>query len=147
MIYTFTCPLCGDEQLQLPVSECDSRPRCTRCRRRLMTRNFGADWATLQVNTNGCKDHDNVPENKRTAPNLGIGISKAEARRRERAYAADVRKKREIAEAAGGNQGPQRMAMSVPTELYHGKIRETGDKHYWKDPKNRNRHKAWKVSK
>ena len=146
MIYTFTCKKCGDEQLMLPASECDSRPACTRCGR-MMTRNFGADWQSLQINTQGCKDHDNVPETKRTAPNLGIGISKSEARRRERAYAADVQKKRDVAEAAGGNRGSQRMEMSVPTELYHSKIRQTGDKSYWKDPKNRDRHKAWKVTK
>jgi hypothetical protein len=88
-----------------------------------------------------------VPETKRTASNLGRGITRKEARRRERAYADGVQQKREIAEAAGGNRGSQRMAMSVPTELYHGKIKETGDKAYWKDPKNRARHRAWKVAK
>lgn len=146
MIYTFTCKKCGDEQLSLPVDLCDSKPPCTRCGRK-MSRNFGADWGTLQFNTQSCKDHDEVPAAKRTAPNLAEGISPAEARRRERAYERDVRRKREVAEAAGGNQGSHRMAMSVPTELYHGKIRQTGDKHYWKDPKNRARHKAWKVAK
>jgi hypothetical protein len=146
MIYTFSCKKCGDEKLTLPVSECDSKPRCTRCGR-LMSRNFGADWETLQINTYGCRDHDDVPAAKRTAPNLGMGISPKEARRRERAYARDVQRKREVAEAAGGNRGQTRMSHSIPTELFHGKIRETGDKSYWKDPKNRERHKAWKVTK
>jgi hypothetical protein len=146
MIYTFTCKKCGDEQLSLPVDLCDSKPPCTRCGRK-MARNFGADWGTLQFSTYGCKDHDDVPETKRTASNLGRGITRKEARRRERAYADGVQQKREIAEAAGGNRGSQRMAMSVPTELYHGKIKETGDKAYWKDPKNRARHRAWKVAK
>lgn len=146
MIYSFDCSTCRRTvQLSLPVSECDSNPYCAKCGRP-MQRNFGADWKTLQINTQSCKDHDEVPAQKRTAPNLGMGISPKEARRRERAYANDVQKKRELAETAGGNRGLQRMTHSIPTELFHGKIRQTGDKHYWKDPKNRARHKAWKVT-
>ncbi len=145
MIYSFECTKHGTVQLTLPVSECEATPPCQACGKP-MQRNFGADWKTLQVNTQSCKDHDNVPATKRTAPNLGAGISPAEARRREVAYAADVQRKRDIAKEAGGNRGAQRMEYSIPTELYHSKIRQTADKSYWKDPKNRARHKAWKVT-
>lgn len=144
MRYSFSCPKHGTVQLSLPVSECESKPPCPTCKK-AMRRNFGADWETLQINTQSCADHDEVPAMKRTAPNLGAGITPAEARRRERAYHRDVQQKREVAAAAGGNRGAQRMELSVPTELFHGKIRETGDRSYWKDPKNRARHKAWKV--
>lgn len=146
MIYTFTCKKCGDEKLSLPVDLCDSKPPCTRCGKK-MQRHYGADWATLQFNTESCKDHDEVAPRKRTVANLGKGMTPKRARALERRYHEDVQQKRDIAEAAGGNRGAQRMAMSVPTELYHGKIKETGDKSYWKDPKNRARHKAWKVAK
>lgn len=145
MIYSFRCLFCQETvQLTLPVSKCESHPPCPTCKQ-AMQRDFMADWKTMQVNTQGCKDHDNVPAAKRTAPNLGQGITPREARRRERAYAAAVQQKREVAEAAGGNRGSQRMAMSVPTELFHSKIRETGDRAYWKDPKNRARHKNWRI--
>jgi hypothetical protein len=147
MIYSFECTKCRKTvQLTLPVSECDSKPPCEKCRQP-MRRNFGADWATLQVNTQSCKDHDEVPANKRTVANLGKGMTPKRARALERRYAEDVQSKRELAEVAGGNRGLQRMEMSVPTELYHSKIRQTGDRSYWKDPKNRARHKAWKVTK
>ena len=33
----------------------------------------------------------------------------------------------------------------IPGELFFGKMRETGDRNYWDDPKNRNRHSTWRV--
>jgi hypothetical protein len=33
----------------------------------------------------------------------------------------------------------------VPAELYHGKIRETGDKDYWSDKRNLEQHTDTKV--
>lgn len=37
------------------------------------------------------------------------------------------------------------MTNSIPADLYHGKIRETGDRHYWDSPKNRKRHKSTEI--
>ena len=36
-------------------------------------------------------------------------------------------------------------SMQIPAALYHGKIKQTGDRSYWDNPKNRNRHKSCKV--
>lgn len=40
------------------------------------------------------------------------------------------------------NQGGQKsktwkLTHSIPAELYYGKVRESGDKHFWSDEKNR----------
>lgn len=64
----------------------------------------------------------------------------AEAKRKERAYAQDLENKRRMARDAGAARGPMKMTHSVPAHLWHGKIRQTGDKNYWDDPKNRKRH-------
>lgn len=146
MNYSFDCSKHGTVQLSLPMSECESTPPCPTCGKQ-MQRNFIADWATMQVNTQGCKDHDEVAPRRRKVANLGHGMTPKRARALEQRYVADVQRKREVAEAAGGNRGANRLEMSVPTELYHGKIAETGDKTYWKDPKNKARHKAWRLNK
>ncbi len=147
MNYSFDCSICEHTVvLSLPVSKCESKPRCKTCGTP-MARNFGADWETLQVNTYGCRDHNEVPETKRTVSNLGQGMTKRRARAIERKYAEDVQRKRDVAEAAGGNRGATRMSHSIPTELYWGKIRETKDKSYWRDKRNVARHKAWKLDR
>jgi hypothetical protein len=91
------------------------------------------------------KDHDNIPEHKRVASSAA-GLGKKGARRLEAAYAEHVEQRRAQL-SDGGNTGSIRHDMSIPAELYHGKIKETGDKAYWKDKRNVARHKAWKVSK
>jgi len=63
----------------------------------------------------------------------------------ERAYQRDIEQKRALVKERGRRRGP-RMTHSIPSELYFGKIAETGDKAYWDDPKNRDRHKDCKVS-
>jgi hypothetical protein len=37
------------------------------------------------------------------------------------------------------------MTHSVPVELYYGKIRESGDKDFWRDPQNLEQAKSCKV--
>ena len=62
----------------------------------------------------------------------------------ERAYAKKLaRTRREVAEGSGSSFQKE---LEVPAHLYHGKIRETGDKSYWLQQKNRDKHKAFKVT-
>lgn len=143
MRYSFDCKKHGTVTLTLPVSECESTPPCEECGRP-MQRNFGADWATIDINTSGCKDHNRIKADKRVARNGGLGMTKGRAERLERRYAADNAVKREM-KASGGGHGRTKMTHSIPAELYHGKIRETGDNSYWKDKKNVERHKEWSV--
>lgn len=105
-----------------------------------------ADWQTMQVNTNGCKDHNVIPADKRASPLTGgkMSFSKAQADRREELFRKDIALKKE-AVSRGGNRGSIRMKKSVPADLYHGKIKQTGDKDYWNDKKNLNRHREFDL--
>lgn len=61
----------------------------------------------------------------------------------ERAYQKQISsRRRQIADDGGGSI---KQTHSVPAHLYHGKIRQTGDKSYWLDSKNRNKHKSTRV--
>jgi hypothetical protein len=142
MKYTFECKCGVLETLNLPVEECDSHPTCKKCGKE-MTRNFVADLMTVQVNTNGCKDHNKVKAEKRVAPG-GMVFTPAQAERREELFRKDIALKKE-AVARGGNKGLIKMKKSVPADLYHGKIKESGDKDYWNDKKNLNRHKDFDL--
>jgi len=143
MKYTFECNKCGAlETLNLPVEECDSHPTCSMCGGE-MNRNFMADWVTTQINTSGCKDHNKVKHDKRVAPG-GMVFTPAQAERREALFRKDIELKKE-AVARGGNKGSIRMKKSVPTDLYHGKSNESGDKDHWNDKKNLNRHKSFDL--
>jgi hypothetical protein len=68
----------------------------------------------------------------------------AQAERREELFRKDIALKKE-AVARGGNKGLIKMKKSVPADLYHGKIKESGDKDYWNDKKNLNRHKDFDL--
>lgn len=107
-----------------------------------MDRVFGC-----QIDTSGCRDHDEIPEKHRIAcgsgdRNLTAGQAEAIERRAQR-QVDETRK--QIAD--GGNRGSMKMTHSIPAALYHGKIKETGDRAYWQDAKNRNRHKSCRVDK
>ena len=142
MRYTFECK-CGNlETLNLPVTECDSKPPCSKCGKK-MTRNFVADLMTIQVNTNGCKDHNKVAAKHRVPPG-GMVFTEKQAEHREELFRKDIALKKE-AVARGGNKGSIKMKRSIPADLFHGKIKETGDKQYWDDKKNLNRHREFEL--
>jgi hypothetical protein len=90
-------------------------------------------------------DPDNVPIQHRVASNDGFGIGEKAARKREKAYEESMQVKRAMAHEAKGSGKSVQMEHSIPPELYHGKIKETGDRTYWDDPKNRKRHPSTKV--
>lgn len=96
-----------------------------------------------QVNTAGCKDHDHIPEQKRVADPRGPA-TQASADRKEAAFRKHIESRRSALREAG-NRGGFRHTHSVPADLYHGKIRETGDRNYWSDPANLRRHSSTRV--
>jgi hypothetical protein len=101
------------------------------------------DWQAdaPMIGTSGCKDHDFIPHEKRVASAFDRGgESKMEAK-----FKRQIERRRAEIRDAGGQRGSLRHTHSVPTHLFHGKIRETGDKNYWNDPKNVAKHKSCKV--
>lgn len=100
-------------------------------------------WQMPMLNTSKCKDADDIPVEKRVARGLH-DMRKTTAAQEERQFQKHIdQRRKDIAD--GGNRGSMRMTHSVPADLYHGKIRETGDKEYWSDPSNVARHKSCKV--
>ncbi len=141
MIYPFKCEPC-DKRVEFdnPISVGPpEEPPCDDCGT-VMDR----IWTMPTINTSSCRDHDHIPETKRVSRGAR-NLSKAAATREERKFKNHIDERRK-ALADGGNNGSFRHTHSVPADLFHGKIRETGDKEYWKDPKNVERHGSTKVS-
>jgi hypothetical protein len=92
------------------------------------------------IDTSGCRDHNYIPPDKRV---LDL-VDRRGEQEKERAFQKHINDRRALVKEAGHGEN-YRMSHSVPADLYHGKIRETGDKEYWNDPKNLNRHKDCKV--
>lgn len=97
------------------------------------------------IDTSKCKDASEIPHQKRVfRSGVVTGESSVNPEKAERRFQQHIQKRR--SELAGQQNGSIRQTHSVPSDLYHGKIRETGDKEYWKDPSNLARHKNCKVS-
>lgn len=97
-------------------------------------------WVAPLFSTIGCSgasDPNEIPPTLSVTQNPLGGTSKAKAAKLEAAYQRDLAFKRRNIKSS---QGSVRMTHSIPAELFHGKIRQTGDKSYWDDPKNRKRH-------
>jgi len=141
--YEFECDECGYVQ-EISYSFAEAPPLgtprgCPSCKgtaRRTMSTSF---------ETIISDDPDNVPPQYRVSKSP-FGMTPAAARRREEAYAADIATKRKKAkEARSGRKSGMQLTHSIPPELYHGKIKQTGDRDYWKDASNRNKHKGCKI--
>lgn len=139
MIYAFKCWGCGQ------IEEVESRPfhpppAGTCACGKLMQRVYGC-----MIDTSGCQDHDSIPEKDRIACGVGDqNLTSGQAAAIEKQHHDhNEQTRREIAD--GGNKGVMRKTMQIPAALYHGKIKQTGDRNYWDNPKNRNRHKSCKV--
>lgn len=133
MKYRFECDGCDVERA---VESNDFEPPkgvlCIECGNP-MDRIFGC-----RMNLSGCRDADYVPPEHRV-PLGPHDLTPGQAEAIEQRYQEDIHRKRQ---AAGRDN---RMKYSVPAPLYHGKIRETGDKHYWKDEQNLARHKSCEI--
>ncbi len=139
MKYTFKCDKCGRTDLVTASSP----PLLVRCPcGEPMVHDLMADLRTVTIDTSACRDHDEVPEQHRIAPQDGVKISPS---KREALYQREIQQKRAQLRD-GGNRGDLKQTHSIPAELYHGKIKETGDRNYWKDKKNLKRHKSTEVA-
>lgn len=142
MRYTFRCDCDPDAWDQFDRSIHEGPPAlvvCSMCGGE-MHRDWQADSPMLD--TSRCQDADNIPEQHRVQRSSSPSSPAAEEARFSKHI--DARRK-QLAE--GGNRGSIRHEHSVPADLYHGKIRQTGDRDYWKDPGNLKRHNSCKVSK
>lgn len=149
MIYNFKCVSCSlREQITQSIHEEIGDLVCVQCSEPGMPVPMQRDWQAdaPQLNTQACRDHDHIPHEARVArPNQFLDPDRGHEVREERRFQQHITKRRaELAD--GGNRGGFRHTHSVPADLFHGKIRETGDKQYWDDPKNLDRHKSTEVS-
>lgn len=135
MIYPYECESCDSmTHIDAPAFQPPPTVQCPVCGR-AMQRIYGCN-----LNTSECKDHDDIPEQHRVQRASRPRSAAAEEARFQR----HIEDRRSLARA-GGNDGVVRQTHSVPADLYHGKIRETGDKEYWSDPKNLNRHRSTRI--
>lgn len=135
MIYPYKCE-CGETR-EIEASISVGPPEIVKCAscKKAMQRIYGC-----HIDTSGCRDHDHIPEQHRVQRASRPRSAAAEEARFQR----HIEDRRALARA-GGNNGVIRQTHSVPADLYHGKIRETGDKDYWSDPKNLNRHRSTRI--
>lgn len=140
MNYPFTCYECESRQdVQAKAFNPPKAPDCPECGA-AMDRVYGC-----MIDTSGCQDPDEIPAKDRIA--CGVGdqdLTPGQAAAIEKKHAQHNEKtRREIRD--GGNKGQMKKSMQIPAALFHGKIKQTGDRNYWDNPKNRNRHKSCKV--
>src|SRR4030095_651874 len=136
MIYQFQCDACGQGfSIDMPPFQPPPAPLCCNY---AVRRIYGC-----YINTSSCKDASHIPESKRVVRSGVVRGKDVNPEREERRFAKHISDRRK--ELAGQQRGAMRHTHSVPADLYHGKIRETGDKRYWEDPKNVARHKVCKV--
>lgn len=112
--------------------------KCSDCGDR-MWRNWQKDVPMLD--TSACRDHSHISEGKRVRSEFDHGSPE----KIEHRFKKHIEKRRTEIRDAGGQRGTFKQTHAVPAHLYHGKIKETGDKNYWNDPKNLNRHTECKV--
>ena len=147
MNYTFKCPKCKSVGVfTAPISQ--GPPSIVTCwvkNRRgkkcltFMRRDWQADAPMLD--TSKCKDHNFIPHEKRVASHWDRGGED----RMEQAFQQKITRRRQEIRDAGGQRGSLKQTHAVPSHLFHGKIKETGDDKYWSDPKNLAKHKECKV--
>jgi len=139
--YTFKCDDCSKSELLLLQMRDYEKPRKCDCGG-TARRDYNADLQTVQISTVGTRDHNKIPEDKRVQG----AKTRSAAAAKERAYGEHLHNRRQQLASDGNKRSSFRHKMSVPAEIVHGKIKETGDKSYWDDPKNVARHKEWEVS-
>jgi hypothetical protein len=141
MRYPFKCYDCEtDQTIDTRPLHPPKAPDCPACGE-AMDRVYGCS-----INTSSCQDVDFIPEKDRIACGAGDqNMTSGQAAAIEKKHAAhNEQTRRDLAD--GGNRGQMKKKMQIPAALYHGKIKQTGDRNYWDDSKNRNRHKSCQVS-
>lgn len=136
MIYSYKCE-CG-EQRSVSRSMAEGPPKSLECScGEAMIRDWLSDLP--MVDTSNCRDHNFIPPQHRTISSHDRGTPT----QIENQFRSHIKNRRD--QLKDGNRGSIKHTMSVPAHLYHGKIKETGDKNYWNDTKNLSRHKDCKV--
>jgi hypothetical protein len=140
MRYDYICSGCQmDVELEARPFTPPSSPICPNCGESL-GRVYGC-----QIDTSGCKDHDFIPPEKRINYGGMKDLTPGQAAAREAAHQRKIQATRQ-AVREGGNTGDLQKSHDIPAVLYHGKIKETGDRAYWADPKNVKKHNSCKVT-
>lgn len=138
MIYEFQCIECGQVE-EVQARPFNPPPPIPCACGKPMQRVYGCN-----IDTSGCRDPDEVPAKFRTSVSEEQNLTSGQVAKLEAMHGKKIEQTRRNL-ADGGNKGKLRMAMQIPAALHAAKIKETGDKAYWDDPKNRNRHKSCKV--
>lgn len=140
MIYTFKCECGFLVEVSAPISVGPpEKQKCAKCFKR-MERDWQAD--APMIDTSACKDHSAVRPDKQVRSRWDGNQS---PERVEANFKRHIESRRKEIRSAGGQRGSIKQTHAVPAHLFHGKIKETGDKNYWSDPKNLNRHTECKV--
>ena len=139
MRYTFSCEsghtMIVERSISIGPPE---HVKCDLCER-LARRSWKDD--VPMIDTSACRDHSDIPHQHRVVSKFDKGSPEAQ----ERKFQKHIKDRRSLIKDAGGQRKDLKQTHSVPTHLYHGKIKETGDKNYWNDPKNLSNHSNCKV--
>lgn len=139
MIYSFKCECGYERSVSAPISEGPpARVKCVEC-----GEHMNRDWQTdaPMLDTSRCKDANEVAPHARVLSAYDRGTPE----QMEGRFQKHIKERRK--ELADGNRGSIKQTHSVPAHLYHGKIKETKDPDYWKDPSNLSRHNECRVDK
>jgi hypothetical protein len=142
MIYSFKCEPCGvtaEARASISVGP-PERVRCPVCRK-AMERDWLTD--TPMLDTSACKDANEIP-GKFLTRSLHDKGTPAQIERR---FGENLQRRRAEIRDAGGQTKSIKQTHAIPAHIVHGKIKQTGDKQYWNDPKNLAKHSDWKVDK
>lgn len=142
MIYTYKCSCMPDAWDQFVRSIHEGPPALVICQ--LCGSEMQRDWKNdlPMIETSSCRDPDDIPEVHRVQrPSRPRSAAAEEAKFRRHVEA----RRRDVAE--GNKRSSFRQSHAVPADLYHGKIKQTGDRDYWRDPKNLQKHSSCKVTK
>lgn len=140
MIYQMECKQCGEVEISKPMSDpARDNDQCPECKG-FGTRRIFAMPQICTVGCSGASDPDDIPAEFGVTQNP-LGGERKQSLALEKAYQRDIEHKRRNKRSGG----PMQLSRSIPAELYHGKIKQTGDKDYWSDPKNRKRHPSTRI--
>ena len=139
MRYPFACYTCSiSRDVESKAFNPPKAPGCAQCGQK-MDRVYGC-----MIDTSACRDPDDVAPEHRIAVSQERNLTSRQTAAIEAAHRKKVEQtRRDLAD--GGNKGDRRMTHQIPAALHAAKVKETGDRNYWDDPKNRNRHKSCKV--
>lgn len=140
MIFNYECPDGHVTQINIKFGEIP--PASIPCGMCSCSLEASRVWEAPQVICD--TDPDYVPPEFAVSRG-GHAVSASAAAKKEKMYQRGIEQRR--AELRGTrNKKGFKQSNSIPPELYYGKVRQSGDKDYWKDPKNLRKHSSTKVT-